>query len=117
MASQLGSFVIFCSLGFIIAKARPNDFSVRLIEGSKAHEGFLEVFQSGSWRKVSNSKWDIRGSIVICKQLGYDNVNPESKRYAIFIALFLRNSVPFIPFWFLNFCSRLLRSYLFFVYI
>ncbi len=70
----VGTF-IFTSLA-----SRPKESSVRLVGGTADHEGFLEIFTEGKWKQVSNSKWDIRSSMVVCKQLGYGDVNADSKR-------------------------------------
>ena len=35
-------------------------------------QGLVEVFQSGSWRKVcGNTYWDLRDANVVCRQLGF----------------------------------------------
>ncbi len=60
--------------------AKPKEFSARLSGGSAAHEGFLEIVYYGKWMQVSNAAWDIRNSIVLCRQLGYLDVDTESKR-------------------------------------
>ena len=58
---------------------------VRLMEGSDAHEGFLEIFKHQSWKKISNSRWDSRNDIVVCKQLGFADIGMKPKRFVWFL--------------------------------
>eukprot|EP00794_Sanderia_malayensis_P020028 gene20028-21991_t len=69
-----------------VLASRPKELSVRLTGGSAKNEGFLELFNKGEWKQVSNSKWDLRSSIVVCKQLGYGGVNGKSKRVSNYIS-------------------------------
>ena len=49
----------------------PQDFDVRLRNGSTYSEGRVDVHYDGQWGAICDYGWDINDAMVICRQLGY----------------------------------------------
>lgn len=49
---------------------------VRLVGGSGAHEGRLQLYLKGRWGTVCDYGWNIQNAALVCHQLGY-SLNPQ----------------------------------------
>lgn len=49
---------------------------VRLVDGSSASEGRVEICINGRWGRVCDDRWGFNEASVVCRQLGY---NPSSE--------------------------------------
>ena len=50
-----------------------SDYDIRLVEGTTAYSGRLEIFYHGIWGGVSNDSFDLTEASVVCRQLGFGN--------------------------------------------
>ena len=61
----------FATIAVNVPVKNPTDYSVRLKGGSRSGEGVLEVYLEDRWHRVPRDRWDFRGTIIVCKQLGF----------------------------------------------
>ena len=45
--------------------------NIRLVDGTSANEGRIEVFSEGDWGTVCDDFWDIDDAMVACRQLDF----------------------------------------------
>ncbi|PVD35871.1 hypothetical protein C0Q70_02840 [Pomacea canaliculata] len=46
-------------------------YPVRLVNGSHANEGRVEIQINGEWGSVCHSNWDVNDASVVCRMMGY----------------------------------------------
>ena len=55
----------------VLVPVNCQDGDVRLVEGSSAHEGRVEVCIRQRWGTVCHNHWSTSDGQVVCRQLGY----------------------------------------------
>ena len=57
---------------------------VRLVNGSTASEGRVEVCRNRRWGTLCDSNWGVREAQVVCRQLGMSTTS-KYKKYSFFL--------------------------------
>ena len=50
------------------------EIGIRLVEGSSAYQGTVEVNFNGKWGSICDDSWDNNDARVVCRQLGFPDV-------------------------------------------
>lgn len=61
--------------GVICAESCSTDGEVRLVGGSDATSGHVEVCTSGSWTAICDTNWCEKNAQVVCSQLGFSTLS------------------------------------------
>ena len=61
------------------------DGNVRLVDGSSAYEGRVEICNNRQWGTICNRYWSANDAVVVCRQLGFSVAG--NKKHSIIISL------------------------------
>ena len=74
---------IYCLCADVALNHTTEEGALRLVGGSTALEGRVEVFLLGHWGTVCDNNWDLYDTTVVCHELGYA-IAVEAPRSAFF---------------------------------
>lgn len=81
LTPQLSCNALYCISYFITSSVMCDDGDVRLVNdsgGEGVANGRVELCQSNTWGTVCDQNWKKEDMIVVCKQLGFQNLDCES---------------------------------------
>ena len=70
-------------------KPWPYSGEIRLVGGTSASEGYVEMYLNGEWGRVCSDSMSSDEADVICRQLGYDSAVSYTPKYVYFMIILL----------------------------
>ena len=64
---------IECKLYLVVTATACSSGEIRLVGGSSAHEGRVEVCVNDRWGTVCDDSWSSTDARVVCRQMGFSS--------------------------------------------
>ena len=68
-------FIATSLLNFCSVQSSCANGDIRLVNGTTAYEGRVEICYGGVWGSVCDSGWDYRDAAIVCLQLGFQGAS------------------------------------------
>ena len=71
------NYLLHCHYGIHFLSSGCIQGNVRLVDGSVANAGRVEICNSGTWGTVCDDGWSANDAQVVCRQLGYSTTSKK----------------------------------------